>query len=72
MQTAEEVKRVQALLDKGTIVRVKFERLVITPFAFINDANRLLSGVSTKAETFAIASTEEPDEADFDEIDFAN
>ncbi len=65
---ANSVKAVKEQLDKGATLRVKFEKLQIRPFAFINDSGRLLSGVSTKAERFDIVQTEDATNIDFDEI----
>lgn len=65
---ADSVKDVKAQLDKGCTLRVKFERLQIRPFAFVNDSGRLLSGVSTKAERFDIVQSEDASNIDIDDI----
>lgn len=63
---SQEVEKLKEKLDNGGIIRVKFGQLQIRAFAFLNDSGQLLSGVSTKAQSFAITSEEEAGTGDID------
>lgn len=65
------VEELQKLLsDKQTIVRVKFNNMVIKPYALISNTSReLLTGISCTADSLEVTSVEKP-EVDDELIDF--
>lgn len=70
LSAKKEVEELQKILsDKQTIVRVKFNNLVIKPYALKSNTNgELLTGLSCTADGFEITSTEKPEIDDL--IDF--
>ena len=65
-KAVEELQK--TLSDKQTIVRVKFNNLIMRAYA-MNRNGELFTGISATADGFEITSTEKP-EIDDDIIDF--
>lgn len=69
MAAKKSIEDLEKLLaDKQTIVRVKFNNLVLKPYA-MNRNGELFTGISATADGFEITSTEKPEVDDL--IDFA-
>lgn len=65
------VEELQKLLaDKQTIVRVRFNNIVIKPYALISNTSReLLTGISCTADSLEVTSVEKPEVDDLIEFE---